>query len=152
MAAAMLWDCAVTCAPAELSVSNPPSGMTCGAYLEPYLAPGRLQTPSTTSNCSCCALSSADQYLIPSVIGCSDRWANFGYLFGSTSCSTSLLPSHYIGSSEQERCQEISSDGYHINSRLLSITGSIKILSLHLVVMLYVLQLFHAELDGDALT
>lgn len=83
MAAAMLWGRAVTCASAELSIFNPPSGMTCGAYLEPYLrlAPGHLQNPSATSNCSYCALSSANQYLSPSGIEWSDRWANFGYLW-----------------------------------------------------------------------
>ncbi|KAG9696509.1 pleiotropic drug resistance protein, ABC superfamily, partial [Aureobasidium melanogenum] len=83
MAAAMLWGRAVTCAPAELSIFNAPSGMSCGAYLEPYLqlAPGHLQNPSATSNCSYCALSSANQYLGPSGIEWSDRWANFGYLW-----------------------------------------------------------------------
>lgn len=83
MAAAMLWGRAVTCAQIELSIFNPPFGMTCGAYLEPYLqlAPGHLRNPSATSNCSYCALSSANQYLRADGIEWSDRWANFGYLW-----------------------------------------------------------------------
>lgn len=83
MAAAMLWGRPVTCATTELSVFNPPSEMSCGTYLEPYLqvAPGRLLNPSATSNCSYCALSSANQYLSADGIEWSDRWANFGYLW-----------------------------------------------------------------------
>jgi ABC-type multidrug transport system permease subunit len=83
MAAAMLWGRPVTCAATELSVFDPPSGLSCGTYLEPYLqmAPGRLLNPSATRNCSYCALSSADQYLSADGIEWSDRWGNFGYLW-----------------------------------------------------------------------
>lgn len=55
----------IECAPAELSVFNPPSGLTCGAYLQQYaaVAGGQLYNPTATQNCEYCQLTSADQYL-----------------------------------------------------------------------------------------
>lgn len=55
----------IICSREELSVFNPPSGMTCGDYLGPYLqqAPGRLYNPAATQGCEYCQFRSADQYL-----------------------------------------------------------------------------------------
>lgn len=60
----------IECSPAELSVFNPPSGLTCGAYLNPYVtaAGGQLYNPTATSGCEYCQLSNADQYLAASNI------------------------------------------------------------------------------------
>ncbi|KAJ5553854.1 hypothetical protein N7513_003813 [Penicillium frequentans] len=71
---------AIKCATAELSVFNPPSGMTCGDYLDPYVsaAGGQLYNPSATSDCQYCQLSVSDQYLAASSIYYSQRWRNFG--------------------------------------------------------------------------
>lgn len=62
---------AIECARAELSVFNPPSGMTCGDYLGSFLqsSPGQLYNPSATQNCQYCQLRNADQYLAASNIG-----------------------------------------------------------------------------------
>lgn len=91
----------IHCADAELSVFNPPTGLTCGSYLEPYVkaSGGQLYNPTATSNCQFCQLSNADQYLAGSNIceysshwSCiqiveeqtniitdySERWRNFG--------------------------------------------------------------------------
>ena len=83
MSSSMLWGRQVTCSAAELSVFNPPSGQTCGAYLADYLsvAPGTLANPDATSNCEYCQLSSASQYLISSGIEWSERWRNFGLIW-----------------------------------------------------------------------
>jgi len=56
------------------------SGLTCGAYLQPYLAgaPGQLLNPTATSQCQYCQLSNADQFLASSAISWSTRWRNFG--------------------------------------------------------------------------
>jgi ATP-binding cassette, subfamily G (WHITE), member 2, PDR len=61
---------AVECSSSELSVFNPPSGMTCGSYLQQYLevAPGKLYDYNATTNCQYCALQSADQVLAGSNI------------------------------------------------------------------------------------
>lgn len=55
----------IHCAPAELSVFNPPPGLTCGTYLDRFVtaAGGQLYNPSATSNCQYCQLTNADQYL-----------------------------------------------------------------------------------------
>lgn len=61
---------AIECAREELSVFNPPSGMTCGDYLSSYLrvSPGRLYNPTATQGCQFCQLQNADQYLAGSNI------------------------------------------------------------------------------------
>lgn len=61
---------AVSCSSSELSIFNPPSGTTCGAYMQKYLqlAPGSLYNPDATSNCQYCSLQSANQVLANSNI------------------------------------------------------------------------------------
>lgn len=61
---------AIVCSDAELSIFNPPTGLTCGAYLEQFVtaAGGQLYNPTATSNCEYCQLSNADQYLAASNI------------------------------------------------------------------------------------
>lgn len=60
----------VHCADAELSVFNPPAGLSCGAYLDPYVraAGGQLYNPTAMSGCQYCQLQNADQYLSSSNI------------------------------------------------------------------------------------
>ncbi|CAL5870648.1 uncharacterized protein PFLUO_LOCUS4888 [Penicillium psychrofluorescens] len=86
----------IHCADAELSVFNPPSGLTCGAYLEPYVkaSGGQLYNADATSGCQFCQLTIADQYLAPSNIFYSQRWRNFGLgwaYIGFNVCGTVLL-------------------------------------------------------------
>jgi ABC-type multidrug transport system permease subunit len=73
----------VICAERELAIFNPPSGQTCGQYLEPFLqqAPGTLQDPSATSDCEYCSISVADQYLAGPRIFWSERWRNYGIVW-----------------------------------------------------------------------
>ncbi|KAF7559139.1 hypothetical protein G7046_g5028 [Stylonectria norvegica] len=74
---------AVTCSSTETSVFNPPSGQTCGEYLEPLLqiAPGQLQNPGDREQCQYCTFSNADQYLSGSNIYWSERWRNYGIMW-----------------------------------------------------------------------
>lgn len=84
MAAAMLHGRQVICSAAETSVFQPPSGQTCGAYLEPYLsggAPGYLQNPKATSDCAYCSVRVADTFLASVGIQWSDRWRDFGLVW-----------------------------------------------------------------------
>ncbi|PGH06745.1 hypothetical protein GX51_02186 [Blastomyces parvus] len=81
MAATGLHNRVVHCAENEFAIFNPPSGSTCGEYLERYLsagAPGRLYNPEATEGCRYCPLRNADQFLGTSEIYWSDRWRNFG--------------------------------------------------------------------------
>ncbi|KAI5464906.1 ABC-2 type transporter-domain-containing protein [Mariannaea sp. PMI_226] len=70
----------ITCSKSETSIFNPPSGSTCGEYMEPFTqnAPGTLQNPNDTSQCRYCSVSNADQYLAASEIFWSQRWRNYG--------------------------------------------------------------------------
>lgn len=73
----------ISCSATETSIFNPPSGMTCGAYLAPLLehGPGQLQNPSATEQCRYCPVTNADQLLSTSGIFWSERWRNFGLVW-----------------------------------------------------------------------
>lgn len=73
----------IQCSASETSVFNPPSGLTCGVYLEPYLskAQGQLYNPDATSQCQYCPFSSSDEVLSLSEIYWSTRWRNFGIVW-----------------------------------------------------------------------
>jgi ATP-binding cassette subfamily G (WHITE) protein 2 (PDR) len=73
----------VQCSTSEIQVFDPLSGLSCGAYLQPYLtqAPGQLLNPAATSQCQYCPLSNADQFLAMSEISWSTRWRNFGVVW-----------------------------------------------------------------------
>lgn len=74
---------AIDCSESETSIFNPPTGMTCGDYMEAYLtaAPGVLQNPSDIESCRYCSLKVADQYIAESGIYYSQRWRNFGIMW-----------------------------------------------------------------------
>ncbi|KAK7538868.1 ABC-2 type transporter [Phyllosticta citricarpa] len=80
IAATELHGRAVECSSVETSIFNPPSNMTCGQYMAPYLetAPGALQNPEAIADCRYCSLQNADQFLATSKIYWTDRWRNFG--------------------------------------------------------------------------
>ncbi|KAF2035084.1 ABC multidrug transporter-like protein [Setomelanomma holmii] len=81
--ATMLSGRAVECSSTEVSIFDPPSGQTCGQYLQNYasVAGGNIQNPSATSACQYCSLSNSDQFLATVSISYSQRWRNFGILF-----------------------------------------------------------------------
>jgi ATP-binding cassette, subfamily G (WHITE), member 2, PDR len=70
----------VRCASDELAIFDPPSGETCGQYLQNYLttAQGQLYNPSATTGSEYCPLSNGDQFLAGANIAWVDRWRNFG--------------------------------------------------------------------------
>lgn len=80
VASSLLHGRSVNCNDVELAKFNPPSGQTCGQYMEQYLsmAPGYLKNGDATSNCEYCSMSNADQYLSGVWIEWEDRWRNFG--------------------------------------------------------------------------
>ena len=74
----------VTCASNELSRFDPPSGTTCGDYLQTFLATspgGSLINPSATAGCEYCPLSSSDQFLASLSITWNHRWRDYGIGF-----------------------------------------------------------------------
>lgn len=86
IAAAAVGGRPVNCAEDELSVFQPPSGMTCGQYMQPYLeaagpSAGNLSNPEATKDCAYCSLSVTDQFLTARGIEYSERWRNFGLVW-----------------------------------------------------------------------
>jgi len=73
----------VTCSSTEVAIMQPPSGQTCGAYLQEYAtaAGGAIYNPSATSDCQYCAETVADQYLNGVSIFWDQRWRNYGIGF-----------------------------------------------------------------------
>ncbi|CAI7605918.1 unnamed protein product [Penicillium glandicola] len=83
MAGTQLHNRQVVCSTSELATFSPPSGQTCGQYLQQYIttAGGQLLNPEATSDCSYCSLTVADQYLSTANIYYSERWRNFGIIW-----------------------------------------------------------------------
>ena len=83
MAATAISGKTVECAQNELAIFDPPSGQTCGAYLERYLAqaPGYLLDAAATSNCSYCPIRDSTAYLSAISVNPGQRWRNFAIGF-----------------------------------------------------------------------
>ncbi|KAK5212039.1 hypothetical protein LTR41_002281 [Exophiala xenobiotica] len=79
-----LKDRPVICADNELAIFDPPSGQTCGRYLQRYIdggAPGALYNPNATESCEYCPIRNANQFLAGSSISPSDQYRNLGIMF-----------------------------------------------------------------------
>lgn len=78
----VLHDRPVVCNPEEFSILTPPSGISCSEYLEPFIkmAGGYLENPSSTTSCSYCRYSVADEYLETIGVKYSYRWRNVGFI------------------------------------------------------------------------
>lgn len=55
----------VTCDSTEYTVVQPPAGLTCGQYLDPFIAfaHSNLENREATADCRLCAIASTDQFL-----------------------------------------------------------------------------------------
>ncbi|KAJ3558376.1 hypothetical protein NP233_g11520 [Leucocoprinus birnbaumii] len=73
----------IQCSAVEFVQLNPPSGMTCAQYLNPFIssAGGYLTNPDATSSCNFCSMSTADQFLASGFnIFYDHAWRNFGLM------------------------------------------------------------------------
>lgn len=61
----LLWDVPVRCTEDEFGVFDPPTGQTCGAYLEEFLqtSTGYLDNPDANEGCRYCAYEVGSEYL-----------------------------------------------------------------------------------------
>jgi ATP-binding cassette, subfamily G (WHITE), member 2, PDR len=75
----------VQCSDIEFLSFNPPPGMNCSAYLEPYISTfGGYLTDATkgaTSNCQFCTVSDTNLFLASLNSSYSNRWRNFGLMW-----------------------------------------------------------------------
>ncbi|KIY52486.1 ABC transporter [Fistulina hepatica ATCC 64428] len=79
----VLGDQTMACADIELVTVQPPSGLTCSQYLDPYMsvAGGYLTNPNATSSCEFCSTRTTDAYL-GAVFNIYDRyhWRDLGIM------------------------------------------------------------------------
>lgn len=71
----------ITCSEVEYSTINPPAGLTCSQYMDPYMsrAGGYLTNPDSTSACQFCSFRNTDEFLDLSFnIKYSNRWRDIG--------------------------------------------------------------------------
>jgi hypothetical protein len=83
----------IVCAATELVTLIPPSGQTCGTYLQDYInrAGGYVQDPSSTSSCQICSFATTDQLLAARFhIFYSHRWRNVGIMIAYTFANVSI--------------------------------------------------------------
>ncbi|KDQ56615.1 hypothetical protein JAAARDRAFT_131673 [Jaapia argillacea MUCL 33604] len=74
----------ITCNEVEYVMLTPPSGQTCGNYLQNYMsmAGGYLTNPNASSDCQFCSARTADQFLgLNFNIEYSHHWRNLGLMF-----------------------------------------------------------------------
>lgn len=83
MLAAAVKNSSVYCLDADFLRFPPPSGQTCGEYLQPYLsrAGGYVENPQSTTNCSLCQISDTNVFLEGVSINPNDDWRNFGIIW-----------------------------------------------------------------------
>jgi len=83
----------INCAAQELVPIVPPSGYTCGDYMDPFIsfAGGYLADPSATSTCLFCPYRTTDQYMYAGFnISYSHHWRDLGIMLGITAFNVSL--------------------------------------------------------------
>lgn len=72
----------VTCLPREYVLFEPPQGMTCGQYMEPYITQmrmgGYLVDSNATSGCSFCLIAQTNAFLASVNSFYDQRWRNYG--------------------------------------------------------------------------
>lgn len=73
----------VTCSAREILHLQPPEGMNCGAYLNPFAKStgGVVLNPSALANCEFCAMTSAIPFLDSVHSKLDEAWRNFGIVF-----------------------------------------------------------------------
>lgn len=71
----------VTCSATEYNYLQPPSGSTCGEYLQSYFLDnsGYVDNPNATADCAVCQYASGDEYLKTVGMSYSHRWRNVGF-------------------------------------------------------------------------
>ncbi|KAJ3555176.1 hypothetical protein NP233_g12270 [Leucocoprinus birnbaumii] len=75
----------INCSPTEFVSIDPPSGQSCGSFLEDYIsrAGGYITNSDATSGCQFCSARTTDQWMKPNFnIEYSNHWRDFGIFWG----------------------------------------------------------------------
>ncbi|PPR00332.1 hypothetical protein CVT24_004615 [Panaeolus cyanescens] len=75
----------INCSPIELVRFSPPSGLTCGQYMDAFISRmgGYVTDPNATASCEFCSVRTTDQFLNAAFnIYYENHWRNFGIMMG----------------------------------------------------------------------
>jgi len=84
----------ITCSPVELVTLNPPSGHTCGQYMQNFIAfaGGYLTNPAATKGCEFCSVRTTDQFLESNFnIFYHNRWRDLGIMLAFIVFNVSVI-------------------------------------------------------------
>ncbi|EJD42304.1 pleiotropic drug resistance ABC transporter [Auricularia subglabra TFB-10046 SS5] len=84
----------INCSQKELVTLNPPSGQTCGAFMQQYIARagGYLANPDATTGCEFCSTRTTDEFLESNFnIFYHHHWRNLGIVFGFVIFNTFMV-------------------------------------------------------------
>jgi ATP-binding cassette subfamily G (WHITE) protein 2 (SNQ2) len=87
----------INCTPVELVTLTPPSGQTCGSYMQQYIssAGGYLTNPDASSDCKFCSVRTTDQFFGSSFnIEYSKHWRDLGFMMAFVAFNVSIL--HFL--------------------------------------------------------
>ena len=90
----------INCSSVEIVKLNPPSGQTCGDYLQKYISNngGYLLDPSATSACEFCSTRTTDEFLGSNFnIFYDHHWRNLALLCAFTVFNASLFSFFLLG-------------------------------------------------------
>lgn len=78
----VLHDREVKCSDSEYNILQPPSGQTCGEYMDPYMQSngGYINNRDATSDCQFCTYTVGDQYLATIGVKYTYHWRNVGLI------------------------------------------------------------------------
>lgn len=108
----VLHDREVVCSSNEYDYLDPPSGQTCGDYLEDFFLThsGYVNNPDATSNCAVCQYKVGDEYLASVGMSVTHRWRDVGlfcaYILFNLTC---MLGLYYIFRVQQFKMPELRS-------------------------------------------
>jgi hypothetical protein len=73
----------VRCSSLELATFNPPSGQTCGEYIEAFvkMTGGAIYNPNAVQDCKYCPMSTTNIFLASVYSFYDERWRNFGLMW-----------------------------------------------------------------------
>jgi len=86
----------INCSPIEFSTLNPPSGMTCEEYMNPYIASagGYLTNPTASTACQFCSVRTTDEFMKNAFnIFYDHHWRNLGIFIAFIFFNVRLKPS-----------------------------------------------------------
>ena len=85
----------INCSPIEFSTLNPPSGMTCEEYMNPYIASagGYLTNPTASTACQFCSVRTTDEFMKNTFnIYYDHHWRNLGIFIAFIFFNVRLKP------------------------------------------------------------